>query len=138
MPKRPTIVSLAAAVLIISASFSSRVSASTNRGSAVSFQSISVNERGNEQTKTGKRRKEFQGVAGIVSSISGSQITLIGKDNITYVVDASLAQVKKKGVSLGASLADIKSGDKLLIKGVVTGTTVAATEISEGRGRKKA
>jgi hypothetical protein len=59
MPKRPTIVSLAAAVLIISASFSSssRVSASTGVGSAAaSFQSISVNEIGSDQskTKTGK------------------------------------------------------------------------------------
>jgi hypothetical protein len=92
-----------------------------------------VNERGSDGAKTGKRRKEFQGVAGIVSSISGSHITLVGKDEITYIVDASSAQVKKKGISLGASLADIKSGDKLLIKGVVTGSTVAATEISEGR-----
>lgn len=137
MPKRPTIVSLAAAVLIISASFSSRVSASTNNAGSASFQSISVNERGNEQSKTGKRKKEFQGVAGIVSSISGSQITILGKDNITYIVDASASQVRKRGVSEAISLGDIKSGDRLLIKGVVTGTTVAATDIFEGRGKKK-
>ena len=64
MPKRPTIVSLAAAVLIISATFSNRVSASTSSSRAVSFQSISVNERGNEQTKTGKRKQQSSQLQG--------------------------------------------------------------------------
>ncbi len=136
MPKRPTIVSLAAAMLIISATFSNRVSASTNSSSSVSLQSVTVvNERQGAESK-GKRRKEFQGVAGVVASVSGQTITIEGKDNITYVVDAGDARVVKKGADK-ASLSDIKSGDKLLIKGVVTGSTVAATDIFEGRGKRR-
>lgn len=137
MSKRPMIVRLAAVMLIISATFSSRVSASTGSNSHVSLQSISVNERESVQTKAGKRKKEFQGVAGIVSSISGSEITIVGKDNITYIVDAEVAQVKKKGTDNGVSIADIKSGDKLLVKGVVTGTSVAATDIFERMPKKR-
>ncbi|MES2060166.1 MAG: hypothetical protein V4438_03995 [Patescibacteria group bacterium] len=138
MPKRPTIVSLAAAMLIISATFSSRVSASTSSGPVQSLQSITISDRSSSESRPGKRKKEFQGVAGVVSSVSGQMITIEGKDNTTYIVDASGARVVKKGSPEGASLSDIKSGDKLLIKGVVTGSTVAATDIFEGRGKKRA
>ncbi len=127
MPKRPTIVTLAAAMLIISATFSNRASASTGNA-APSLQSISISEKDSGQTKAGKRKKEFQGVAGTVESVSGSIVTVMGKDNTLYVVDAGHAKVKK-GQSAGATLKDIRSGDKLYVRGQVTGSGEAEPEM---------
>ncbi|MFA6050939.1 MAG: hypothetical protein WC761_07175 [Candidatus Paceibacterota bacterium] len=128
MPKRPTIVTLAAAMLIISATFSSRASASTG-GATPSFGAITITEKESGQQKTGKRKKEFQG-AGTVTAVSGSIVTVLGNDQTLYVVDAGHAAVKK-GTSAQASLADIRSGDKLFVRGEVTGSEETSSEIFE-------
>ncbi|MDB5204789.1 MAG: hypothetical protein JWP09_817 [Candidatus Taylorbacteria bacterium] len=87
-------------------------------------------------------KKEFQGVAGVVTSISGHSITLTGKDNIVYVVDATNAAIKKGSATSTVDISQIQSGDKLFVRGVVTGTTVVATNIEDGhrthvKGSKK-
>ncbi len=127
MPKRPTIVTLAAALLIISATFSNKAGASTG-GATPSLQSISISEKESGQTRTGKRKKEFQGVAGTVETVSGSIVTIMGKDQTLYVVDAGQAEVKK-GESADAKLSDIRSGDKLFVRGEVTGSETAVSDI---------
>jgi len=73
------------------------------------------------------------GVIGIVSSVSGSSITLISKDRqatSTFAVDATNATVTKAGAT--SSLSAIQTGDTLLVRGSVTGTNVVATKIIDG------
>ena len=126
MPKRPTIVTLAAALLIISATFSNKASASTN-SSTPSFQSISVRDTDAKELKAGKRKKEFQG-AGTVTAVSGSIVTVLGNDHTMYVVDAGGASIKK-GVGTKAELTDIRSGDRLFVRGEVIGSEAAEDEL---------
>ncbi|MES2223816.1 MAG: hypothetical protein V4469_02690 [Patescibacteria group bacterium] len=79
----------------------------------------------------GKRLgKKFEGVIGTVTSISGNTVTLTAKDNIVYIVDASGAGVKKGKED--SNVSQIKSGDKLFVKGTVSGTEVLATDIMDG------
>lgn len=84
-----------------------------------------------------KFKKEFQGVVGVVTSVNGNSITVTGKDNLVYVVDASDANIKKGTLTTTASIAEIKSGDRLFVRGAVTGTTVVATDILDGKIKGK-
>lgn len=84
--------------------------------------------------RAAKFGKKFQGVVGIVTSISGDSITLTSKDNTVYVVDASNAGVKKGPND--SDVSQIKSGDRLFVRGVVTGTTVVAIDIRDGLGKR--
>lgn len=80
--------------------------------------------------------RERPGVMGTVASISGSTITVTDKDGTTYTVNAGSAAVVKhvegqQGPQTG-SLQDIAVGDTIAVRGTLSGTTVAATEIMEG------
>lgn len=71
---------------------------------------------------------------GTVTAISGSTITINGKDNITYTIDAASAKISQ---GFGASattltIADIKVGDSIVVQGTVAGTSVTATTIMDG------
>jgi hypothetical protein len=70
-----------------------------------------------------------KGLGGTVSAISGSTITLTGKDGTTYTVDASSAHI---GKVTAITAADIKVGDTLGVEGAVSGTTVTAQHIMDG------
>jgi hypothetical protein len=72
---------------------------------------------------------------GIVASISGTTLTMTEESDeggATYTVDASSATVSKDGAS--ASLSSIAVGDKIFVKGTVSGTSVVATTINDGHG----
>lgn len=84
-----------------------------------------------------KAKKQFQGVIGVVTSINGNSITLTGKDNTVYVVDASDATIKKGSVDATTTITEVKSGDHLFVRGAVTGTSVVATDIMDGKGTGK-
>jgi Domain of unknown function (DUF5666) len=82
-----------------------------------------------------------QGVSGTVSAISGSSITLLGKDGkTTYMVDATNATISKfsapaaggQPVKTPITVADIKVGDTLRVQGTLSGTSVTATQIMDG------
>lgn len=80
-------------------------------------------------------------VHGTIESISGSTLVVTGKDGTTYTVDASNATIKtaaEGGTLTTGSLADLATGDKIGVRGDISGTSVSATEIMEGfmgRGR---
>ena len=70
---------------------------------------------------------------GVVTSISGTTIVVGEESNeggASYTVDASGATVTNNGAA--ATLADIKVGDKIFVKGTVNGTNVSATSVSLG------
>lgn len=80
---------------------------------------------------------------GTVSAISGTTITVVrpgenerndngNKKQVTYTVDASKATVTKAGAA--SSLSAIVVGDKVMIQGTMSGTTVVADSIRVGLG----
>jgi len=66
-------------------------------------------------------------VAGTISAINGSIITIANSSNITYTVDASNAKiVQGKNIIL---LPAVKTGDSVIVQGAVNGTSVTASTI---------
>jgi Domain of unknown function (DUF5666) len=78
------------------------------------------------------------GQVGKVTAINGTTITMQeGPANnlVTYTVDASSATVMKDGVA--STVSAIAVGDKIMVKGTVTGTNVVATSIADGHAKGK-
>ncbi len=66
-------------------------------------------------------------VAGNVTAISGSTITISNESNVTYTVDATNAKVMK-GRDAGV-IGDVAAGDHLVVQGTVNGSSISATTI---------
>ena len=67
-------------------------------------------------------------VAGTVSTINGSNLTVTNGGNATYSIDASDAKIQKAGIS-SSTVSNIVVGDKVIVQGTVNGTSVIATTI---------
>ncbi len=76
--------------------------------------------------------KHAPGVMGKVTAINGSTITVEGKNNTVYTVDASTAKILKNRNTV-ITIADIKVGDTIMAQGTVTGTNVVATTVFDGK-----
>jgi hypothetical protein len=90
----------------------------------------------------GEGKNEMPGVGGTVTAISGSTITVQGKNSTSYTVDATTAKISKitapttagtKPTITSITVADIQVGDTLRVHGTVSGTTVTATNITDGQ-----
>jgi len=86
-------------------------------------------------------RQMGQGVFGTVSAVNGTTITLTSKGfganatETTYTVDASSAKFEKSvsgAKPTTATISDIAVGDTVGIRGTVTGTSVVATDVTDG------
>ncbi len=74
-------------------------------------------------------------VFGTVETINGTSITLVSimkGATTTYTIDASAAKVIKAG-NATSTLSDISVGDRLLVRGVITGTNVSAQTITDNK-----
>src|SRR3989344_1246579 len=67
-------------------------------------------------------KKDAKAVAGSVTAISGTTLTLAGNDSTTYTVYAS-------GGVKGGSVTDVKVGDSVIASGTVSGSTVTSASI---------
>lgn len=78
------------------------------------------------------------GIAGVVSAKDGTSLTVesrgFGRDNATttYTVDAANATVFKNAAT--SSLDSVSVGDRVMVAGTISGTTVTATAIHDGVG----
>lgn len=69
------------------------------------------------------------GVMGTVTAVSGTTITITGKDGTAYTIDASSAQIGKiETITAG----DVHVGDTLGVEGTLSGTNVTAKHIMDG------
>jgi hypothetical protein len=71
--------------------------------------------------------------SGTVTGVSGSTITMTGLNQTVYTVNAATAAFTK-GMGMPAAamtLADIKVGDRILVTGALSGTTVNATSVRD-------
>lgn len=102
------------------------------------------------QMPKGKRGGERgqHGIGGTVTGITGTVITITGKDSKVYTIDASSAKfvkvtppVQSTGTSSSLrpeptfttiALTDISVGNTIMVKGTISGTTVTATEVAVG------
>lgn len=86
----------------------------------------------NEQNENeGNSHIQF-GVAGTVTAVSGSTITVkSNRDNLVYTVDATTANIyQNSGV---IAISKIVVGDSIIVQGTVSGNTVTATNIYDGQ-----
>jgi hypothetical protein len=78
------------------------------------------------------------GVFGIVESTDDTNLTVAGREGTstgttTFAVDASNAKIIKGSASTTASISDVLVGDRVIVEGPVTGDSVIATVIIDGR-----
>jgi precorrin-6B methylase 2 len=66
-------------------------------------------------------------IAGTISVISGSTLTVTNKSNVTYSVDTSNAKILA-GQTV-ATLSSLKIGDAVVIQGAINGTSVTASTV---------
>jgi len=95
------------------------------------------------QVRMGERNESFVNkngmntIMGIVSAISGNSITLASHQRVststsattTYTVDASTAVIRKHNAT--TTISTIVVGDRLVVVGTVTGTTIKAKTVSD-------
>jgi len=81
------------------------------------------------------------GIVGTVTSINGTTITVNGLQRVgsttattTFTVDASKAIIRKGRVAT-STISVITVGDKVMVQGTVTGTSVVAKTILDGIGQ---
>ena len=70
------------------------------------------------------------GVGGTVTAVNGSTITVTGKNGTSYTINAGSATITKDET---VSVSDIAVGDTIMANGTVSGTSVAATSIHDGK-----
>jgi hypothetical protein len=74
-------------------------------------------------------------VAGSITVINGSTLTVTNASNVTYTIDASNATIVKSGIT--STIANIAVGDNIIAQGTVNGTSVTATSIiDQGNGNR--
>ncbi len=66
-------------------------------------------------------------IAGTISAINGSTITITNKSNVTYSVDASNAKILQGATTVNVST--LKTGDTILVQGAVNGNSIVATSV---------
>lgn len=69
-------------------------------------------------------------VAGSVTALSGSTLTVTTKSNTTYTIDTASAKFVGKNVS---TIANIKTGDQVVVQGTVNGSSVTASTVIDGQ-----
>jgi len=67
-------------------------------------------------------------IAGTVSAVSGTSLTITTTSNVTYTVDASNAKVIQ-GQNTATTLSSVAVGNKVLIQGTVNGTSITASTV---------
>ncbi len=68
-------------------------------------------------------------VAGKISTVSGSTLTVTTGNNVVYTVDATNAQILKGKDTV--TLSSVTAGDGVLVQGTVNGTSIVASTIIE-------
>ena len=66
-------------------------------------------------------------IGGNITAISGNSVTVTTKTNIVYTIDASTAKIVKNGTT--TAIANIATGDAVVVQGTVNGTSVTASSI---------
>jgi len=71
-------------------------------------------------------------VAGTISAINGNNLTITTASDLTYTVDATNAKILQGSSTV--ALSSVTVGEKVVVQGVVNGTSVTASTIIDQRG----
>jgi hypothetical protein len=66
-------------------------------------------------------------IAGTISSISGSTLTITNKSNVSYTVDATNAKIVQGPNTI--SISNVATGDMVVVQGTVNGNAVVASSV---------
>ena len=66
-------------------------------------------------------------IAGTVTAINGTTLTITNKSNVTYTVDGSTAKVQNKGAL--STISTVVVGDNVVVQGTINGTAVTAYSV---------
>ena len=66
-------------------------------------------------------------VAGTISAISGNTLTLTTTSNVTYTIDATNAKILEGNSTV--AIGSLAVGNKVLVQGTVSGTSVTASTV---------
>lgn len=72
-------------------------------------------------------------VAGKVTAVSGSTVTITNSSNVAYTIDAANAKVMIKNKT--GTISDVQVGDTVMAQGTVNGTNVVATTLLDGSNK---
>ena len=89
-----------------------------------------MNGRQGWSTSSTNMHKPAPGVGGKITAINGSILTVTGRNNTTYTVDATNATITKSGTA--SQLSAIAVGDNIMARGTLSGTNLTATSIMDG------
>ena len=67
-------------------------------------------------------------VTGNITSTNGDSISISNRENVTYTVDATNANIQERGIGT-TTVSSLKTGDSLIVQGVVNGTSVTASTV---------
>jgi hypothetical protein len=74
-------------------------------------------------------------VAGTVTAIGSSSLTITNASNVTYTIDVSIAKIVKNGTT--TALSAVATGDNIVVQGTVNGNAIAASSVlDQGSGGK--
>jgi hypothetical protein len=96
--------------------------------SLLNFNSDRGDRGDNSDNEDNQDRSERKAFAGTVSAVSATGFTLTDAKGTVYTVTTAGATIQKP-FSGTLVLADIKANDKVVVKGTLTGTTIAAKSI---------
>lgn len=68
-------------------------------------------------------------IAGTVSAINGSTLTLAGRNGTTYAITVASALISNHNETI--ALSEIQVGDMLVVKGTISGSTITASKIRD-------
>jgi len=102
-------------------------------GTSTEQTSVIAGAQGNKTfTKKDMLARASRGVSGTVTAISGSVITINNsKKTATYTIDTTGATFDGGMTGNSLTLSNILVGDKINVKGTVTGTNISASSISD-------
>lgn len=73
-------------------------------------------------------------LAGTVTGIGGTTLTLTNKSNVTYTVETATAKILVNGTS--STLTSIKVGDMVVVQGSINGTAITASLVIDSGTQK--
>lgn len=93
----------------------------------------------NDNNEGNRVQAQLQGngqpvIAGIVSAINGTTLTITNKSNVVYTANISTAKVMTNNAV--ATTASVKIGDMVIIQGAVTGNSIVASTVIDNGVQK--
>ena len=85
---------------------------------------------GQATTASSTPMMHMPGVGGTVTVVSGNTVTVTGRDGKSYTIDAGSATITKDET---VTLSDVAVGDTVMADGTLSGTTLTATSLHDGK-----